>query len=253
MDKHLGILFVGTGKYISLFDDFHRAFSKHWCKEVRRTFFVFSDNVPRIESPDVVHLPTPQESWPYPTLHRYDYFLRHAGSIGQCTHLMFANANLRPITDIFFEELFDGTNTLFGTIHPGFAFAKKNWRHPYPGTFETNKRSTAYVGRQPRIYYAGGLNGGTTEAWLRLSGYLSENILMDKQHNVNGTGWAIWHDESHINHYFNCHQSPKALGPEYLYPEGRILPVPKKVVVLEKARMGGHDYLRGVQALPAAI
>lgn len=246
MDPHLGILFIGTGKYIKLFHDFHRSFEKHWCTEVERTFFVFSDSPPTLKAPNIIHLSTAHEPWPYPTLNRFDYFLRHAKHISQCSHLMFANANLRPIVDIFFNELFDGENTLFGTIHPGFAFAKRTWRKPYPGTFEKNRLSTAYVGNVPRTYYAGGLNGGTTESWLRLSGYLSENIRQDKINNVNGTGWAIWHDESHINHYFNCRQTPKVLGPEYLYPEGRIMPVPKKVVILDKNRLGGHDHLRGI-------
>ncbi len=244
---NLGILFIGTGRYVSLFEGFHESFSRHWCPEVARTFFVLSDQAPTVTAPNIVHLPTPHEPWPLPTLNRYDYFLRHAATIARCNHLMFANANLRPQVDIPFTDLFDGHNELFGTRHPGFALQRRKWYQRHPGTFERNRASTAYAGWNPRIYFAGGLNGGTTEAWLRLSGYLSDNIRLDKANHVNGTGWAIWHDESQINHYFNCRQMPRVLGPEYLYPEGWKLPVEKKVLILDKSRLGGHDHLREVQ------
>ena len=244
MTHHLGILFVGTGKYITLFRDFYDAFSHYLCRGTKITFFVFSDTAPEPAAANIVYLPTPLEPWPLPTLNRYDYFLKNAAVIGQCTHLMFANANLRPVQPICFDEFFDGTHEIFGTRHPGFAFVQKKWYQHYPGTFEKNKRSTAYAGRNPPIYFAGGLNGGTTDAWIRLCGCLSGNIRLDKVNHVNGTGWAIWHDESHINHYFNCRCRPRVLGPEYLYPEGWNLPVEKKIVVLNKAKLGGHDYFR---------
>lgn len=245
-NTRLGVLFVGTGKYISLFDGFFESFDRHWCPNIEKRYFVFSDVKPNIMNSTIEWLPTPFEPWPYPTLNRYDYFLRYADHIGTQTHLVFANANLRPIVDIDFSELFDGQNTLFGVKHPGFAFAKKRLLKPYPGTFETNKRSTAYVGAGPKTYFAGGLNGGLTLDWLRLCGYLSANIAVDKANKVNGTGWAIWHDESQINHYFNRIFPPRVLGPEYLYPEGWSLPVERKVVILDKQKLGGHDYLRSI-------
>ncbi len=246
MEQHLGILFVGTGKYISFFEGFYESFSLHLCRDVRKTFFVFSDSTPQTQGENIVHLYTPHEPWPLPTLNRYTYFLRNAATISQCTHLLFANSNLRPLVDLRFDEFFDGNNELFGTRHPGFAFQKKKWHKPFPGTFETNKKSTAYAGKNPEIYFAGGLNGGTMEAWLRMSGYLSDNTRLDLVNKVNGTGWAIWHDESQINHYFNCRLMPRVLGPEYLYPEGWNLPVEKKILILDKSKLGGHEHLRGL-------
>jgi hypothetical protein len=240
----LGILFVGTGKYINFFDGFFESFQRHWCPGVPKKFFVFSDVRPKIDDSSVVWLHTPFEPWPCPTLNRYSYFLRYAAEIASQTHLIFANSNLRPQLDIKFEELFDGGNNLFGVRHPGFAFAKKKFLRGDPGTFEANRRSTAYLGCGRKIYFAGGLNGGLTADWLRLSGYLSTNIELDKRRMVNGTGWAIWHDESHINYYFNRVESPRILGPEYLYPEGWEMPVDKKVLILDKSKLGGHDFLR---------
>jgi len=247
MSTHIGILFIGTGRYISLFDGFYESFSDFFCPDIEKTFFVFSDQIPNIQASNIKHLPTPHEPWPLPTLNRFDYFLRNARAISACSHLIFANSNLRPLVHVDFEEFFDGENELFGTKHPGFAFQKKKWHQKNPGTFENNKKSTAYAGRNPKTYFAGGLNGGTTEAWLRLCGYLSDNIQQDKKNKINGSGWAIWHDESQINHYFNCRATPKIIGPEYLYPEGWELPVEKKIIILDKSKIGGHDYLRGIK------
>jgi hypothetical protein len=246
MNPQLGILFVGTGRYITLFEGFYESFKRHWCNDVERTFFVFSDTVSSITASDVVHLHIEQEAWPLPTLNRFEYFLKHEGAFKGCTHLMFANSNLRPMVDVHFKEIFDGTNSLFGTKHPGYAFTKRKWYQKCPGAFETNKASTAYPGHFPKIYFAGGLNGGSTAAWLSLCKYLNQNIQIDKKRNVNGTGWAVWHDESQINHYFNKKQFPKVLGAEYLYPEGWDLPVEKKVIILDKSKMGGHDYMRKI-------
>ena len=240
----VGILFIGTGRYAAFFDGFLAAFSRHWFPDVERVFFVYSDVQPTTSDERVVWIPTPHEPWPLPTLHRYDYFLRSATALTRCTHLLFANANLKPLVDIAFEEVFDAPRMLFGVLHPGFAFAKRRLLRPYPGTFETNAHSTAWIGPGRRRYFAGGLNGGTTAEWLRMCGYLSVNIHLDKLRRVNGTGWAIWHDESHVNFYFNRCHPPKVLGPDYLYPEGWSLPVTPKVLVLDKHKLGGHAYMR---------
>ncbi len=147
----LGILFIGTGKYINLFDGFFESFTRHWCPDIKKRYFVFSDTKPNIVNSTIEWLPTPFEPWPHPTLNRYDYFLRYADHLGTQTHLVFANANLRPVVDIEFSELFDEQNTLFGVKHPGFAFIKRRLLQPYPGTFESNKRSTAYVVRPEQL------------------------------------------------------------------------------------------------------
>lgn len=244
----VAILFIGTGKYAQFFDGFFEAFSRHWFPGVDKTFFVYSDLPPTQQSAHVVWVATPHEPWPLPTLHRYDYFLQSAAQLATCTHVVFANSNLRPLVDVAFDDVFASPRMLFGTLHPGYAFKRRTLLRWYPGTFETNPKSTAAIGRGRRRYFAGGLNGGTLAEWLRMCGYLSVNIELDKRRNVNGTGWAIWHDESHINYYFNRCHAPRVLGPEYLYPEGWSLPVTPKVLILDKSRLGGHDFLRAGHA-----
>jgi Glycosyltransferase family 6 len=242
---HVGIFFIGTGKYIQFFADFYASFEKYFFPDVRKTYFVYSDHEPSVVGGNICWKPIVSEPWPLPTLNRFDYFLSNAEQWVGCTHVLFANANLRPLVPIAFDEFFVPETRLFGVRHPGFAFAKKKWYQPYVGTFDKNVKSTAYVPRHAaKTYFAGGLNGGVSEWWLRVCGSLSTNILVDKSNKINGTGWAIWHDESHINHYFNLVIQPRVLGCEYLYPEGWSLPCEKKILILDKRNFGGHDFLR---------
>lgn len=246
----IGILFVGTGKYIDFLPGFIDTFQKHFLPTQRKRYFVYSDKPPKsIQGVDIRYCEVPLEPWPMATLRRYDYFLSNAKEWLECSHVIFANANLRPQNEIEFDEIFgDGSEDVFGTRHPGYAFKKKKiWHRRSPGDFETNPKSTAYMRPGHHIYFAGGFNGGTTEAWLRLSGSLSANIRADLARNVNGTGWAKWHDESHINHYFNEISKPRILSPSYLYPEGWNLPCERKILILDKSKLGGHDALRSIQ------
>ena len=54
---------------------------------------------------------------------------------------------------------------------------------------------------------------------------------------------AIWHDKSHLNKYL-LGKNIKILGTEYGYPEGTGLPIKPKIIILEKGRFGGHNWLR---------
>ena len=238
------MLFIGTGRYAQFFDGFLESFTRHWFPGVDKTFFAFTDVAPRPGEASIVWVPTPHEPWPLPTLNRYEYFIKSIEALTACTHLVFANSNLRPIADVSFDELFGDGSELFGVLHPGYAFTRPRLLRRYPGAFETNSTSTAWIGPGRRRYFAGGLNGGRTPEYLRMCGYLSVNIRLDKVRRVNGRGWAIWHDEGHLNYYFNRCSQPKVVGPEYLFPEGWSLPVTPKVMVLDKAKLGGHAFLR---------
>ena len=59
---------------------------------------------------------------------------------------------------------------------------------------------------------------------------------------------AVWHDESHINKYIT-HNRYKILSPEYAYPEDWKLPFSPKILILDKNKFGGHDFLRGENKL----
>ena len=85
----------------------------------------------------------------------------------------------------------------------------------------------------PKDYVCGGVNGGTTPAFLELCRTLDKRIRRDLQHNV----IALWHDESQINRYILFRHDFRVLDPSFCYPEGwDHLPFPCVVRIRSKAR-----------------
>ena len=69
---------------------------------------------------------------------------------------------------------------------------------PAPGTWEENRNSRAYVGPLKRHKYVhGAVWLGKKESVLQMCELLSSQVEDDLQKNL----IAIWHDESHLNHF----------------------------------------------------
>jgi len=98
------------------------------------------------------------------------------------------------------------------TIHPGFYN-----KHPRHFSYETRQLSKAFVHpSHGKKYYAGGFNGGTSEKFLQMSDTIMKNVDLDLRKNI----IARWHDESHLNWYYNILTKPTLeLSPSYCYPE----------------------------------
>ena len=177
--------------------------------------------------------------WPRNTLMRYQMFLRIREQLERETdYLYFFNSNMQFRVSVGKEFLPDDlSNGLVGCIHPGYC---KNTNLEF--TYDRNPVSTAYIPiGVGEFYYAGGLNGGTTEAFLKMSETILNNIQEDDKKGV----IALWHDESHINRYF-LDNPPKRLSPAYCYPEGWKLPYSEIIRLFDKSNiLGGHAYLRG--------
>ena len=72
-----------------------------------------------------------------------------------------------------------------------------------------------------------------------MSDDLRNNINLDLKNNV----ISKWHDESHLNRYF-LNYPPKVLDPSYSNPEAFYIPFSKKIIQIDKNKLGGHDFLR---------
>ena len=229
----IGILYLCTGKYTVFWPEFYQSFAEKFLPGCEKHFLVFTDakTLEYAANPDVTLFYQEAYDWPYSTLKRFAIFLSQEETLKNYDYLFFFNANLLCKEIITPEEFLPrperGENLLF-VQHPGF-FNKKP---PYY-TYERRAKSTAYVPYNcGRDYLAGGLNGGTAEAFLAMCHELDRRIEQDLANGI----IALWHDESQLNRYAAERQDYRLLDPGYLYPEGWELPFEQKIVVRNKSR-----------------
>lgn len=241
--QKVGILYICTGRYSKFWKKFYKMCEKNFLPDSEKHYFVFTDDrkILALQISNVHPIKQDAEEWPFPTLHRFSYFLRIEDELKKMDFLMFMNANLIVKTKIFKDEILpQNDEKLFVTQHPGY-FDKTNKDF----TYDRNPECSAYIPEgEGKYYFAGGFNGWKTEDFIKLMKILSARIEKDLEKNI----IALWHDESQINRYMYDFEEPfKILSPAYLYPEGWNIPFEKKIIILDKNKKGGHKFLRGIK------
>ncbi|XP_063329055.1 alpha-1,3-galactosyltransferase 2-like [Pelmatolapia mariae] len=79
-------------------------------------------------------------------------------------------------------------------------------------TYDRNPKSKAYM-ETGDFYYHAAVFGGSWKSVKSLAETCYQNIMEDKQNNVE----ALWHDESHLNKYLWLHKPSRVLSPEYCW------------------------------------
>lgn len=208
----IAILYICTGKYNQFFKGFYESCEKYLLPLVPKTYFVWTDNDYLSEGCDNVIIYHKEcAGFPADSLFRFETFLQAEEQLKSFDYIYFFNANAMFLRTISEEFLPDESGLAMG-IWPG-RFEKE---HPMFHPYERNKKSLAYVAPYGRnyTYYMGGLNGGTSEAYLQMIRSLAYNIRNDYERGI----IAKVHDQSHINAYLRNHPCKK-LGREFCLPE----------------------------------
>jgi len=218
----VGLLVIATGKYDQFIPMLYKSMKKYFLINHDVTMFVFTDQeIPNKDG--LVSFPHTHESWPNPTLKRYHVFDKYKEELLKMDYLYYCDADMRFVSEVGDEVLPNSESNLIATEHPGFYGGRR-------GTYETRLESTAYVSdNEGECYFAGGFNGGTTEAFLKMSAVIKERVDKDLEKGI----IAIWHDESQMNRYL-IDNKPSVLDPSYCYPESWDLPFEKKLLALDK-------------------
>ena len=239
----VGILYICTGRYSSFWKDFYLHTEKDFLPDTEKHYFVWTDDKEIIkEAQNSANIKTYRqktEPWPFPTLKRFEYFLRAEEDLSKMDHLIFMNANLIVMEKILSGEVLpSGDERIFVTLHPGFYN-----KTPDEFTYDNNPGCAAYIAPgEGQHYFAGGFNGGRTEDYLKMIRFLAGRVEEDLKKKI----IALWHDESYLNRYIFDYDKPyRILDPGFLYPEGWDIPFEQKILILDKNKKGGHDYLRG--------
>lgn len=240
--KNIGILYICTGKYKIFWQAFYESMERFFIPDYSKTYYIFTDDLKYFdkyaENPKLKLTYQQKQEWPYPTLLRFDIFKQKSHDLTTMDYLFFFNANMICVSEVSAEILPDEKQRLVVVQHPGYYNS-----NVASFTYDQNPLSSACIPPgEGQYYFMGGLNGGLTPYYLELINTLSKNINDDLKKGI----IALWHDESHLNHYM-LGKSPKILSPSYGYPEGLDLPFEKKILIRDKNKYGGHDFLRNKQ------
>lgn len=231
MKKSIGILYICTGSYVLFWKEFYESFQKKFLPEYERKYFVFtdSDKIYAQENPLVKRITIESQPWPLITLFRFSTFLKIEEELKNCDYLMFSNANMVCDEIIKSEEFLPRKaekEVLSVTTHPGY-FGKKAICFPY----ERSKKSTAYIPWNcGENYVIGAMFCGTSNAFIKMSKMLKQNIEEDLKKNI----IAKWHDESQLNRYIINKSGIRILSPEYCYPFGMKVDYNRKISAVSK-------------------
>ena len=164
---NVGLLVVATGKYISFVHPLIESARKHFCRNHRVTYFVFTDQ--ELDPPeDVVRIDQRRLGWPYDTMMRYQMYLDHWEKLSKQDYLFACDADMLFVGDVGDEIL----GKRVATLHPGFVGKR--------GSYETNSRSKAYIGaKEGSCYFAGGFYGGERDSFLHILTTNMEHIEDD--------------------------------------------------------------------------
>ena len=243
----VAILYISTGKYIVFWDEFYTSSEKYFLPQSSKEYFVFTDSetIPHQEGNNVHIIPHKQLGWPYDTLMRFHVFSQIEDQLKSFDYVFFFNANMLFVSPVTEEEFLPTGKTddgLMVTLHPGY-FNQPVEKFPYENS---EKDSLAFIPPgEGKNYFMGGLNGGISKSYIELILSLKENTQKDLDNHI----IAKWHDESHLNRYM-IGRNPKILSPAFGYPEGRKLPFEPKIIIRDKTRYGGHDFLRNLKSSP---
>lgn len=221
----IAILYICTGKYNQFFEGFYGSCERFLLTRAEKTYFVWTDNDHLVDGLENVHLYHKDcAGFPNDSLFRFELFLQAEDELKLYDYIYFFNANAEIIRSIGDEILPNETGLSMG-IWPG----KREHQHPMFYPYERNKKSLAYIAPYGKnyIYFMGGLNGGTSEEYLKMIRVLAKNIRNDYNKGI----IAKVHDESHINAYLRTHACKK-LDREFCLPEEWIQTGDKPKIIL---------------------
>lgn len=219
----VGLCITATNKYVNFAKELVISARKHFLKNCDVSYYIFTNNLLEIhEEKDVKLFQVSHRSWPYSTLMRFNFYKQYFNQMAGNDYLFAIDADMLFVADINEGIL----GNYVGVKHPGFWDKNIN-----QFTYEFNHLSTACINKKKaKFYFAGGFYGGSKEGFFNIINTCDNNIAIDLSKNF----IAIWHDESHLNKFFNENSPDVILSPSYCFDERLNLPFEKKIIAIVK-------------------
>jgi histo-blood group ABO system transferase len=218
------IITIATNTYIQFVERLLNNIEENFLNGHDIKCLLFTDH--EVETSDNVKVSQIEHKrWPEPALKKYNYINSESEYLKDFDYIYLFDADVAIVDSVGEEVLQD----LVGVLHPYKYFEDKK---VYP--YEKRKQSTAYVADEDHDkYYAAAFVGGRSVNFLSMAKTIAERVEEDEKNGI----IAKWHDESHLNKYFN-QNSITSLSPSYMFPEELIghpqYPFEPKIVALKK-------------------
>lgn len=200
------IITIATGRYIQFVEKLLDSIEDNFLCGSEISCLLFTDNDVEEVSDNIKISKIEHKTWPEPALKKYNYIHSERKYLKDFDYVYLFDADVYFVDNVGEEVLKD----LVGVLHPYKILEDKS---VYP--YESRKESTAYVDDKDRDkYYAAAFVGGKSEHFLKMADVISKRVTADEERNI----IAVWHDESHLNKYFN-ENPPFELSPSYMFPE----------------------------------
>jgi hypothetical protein len=218
----IGFITMGTGDYCKYITENLVSFHKYFLPKYERKFLYITDDESYTPPIDSEFIKFPFYKWPLATLYKPKAISLTYNKLKNCDIIYWIDVDLKCIdyiTDV--NDVFPTKDHPIACVsHCGWLNDEGNEVTHYP--YELNPKSTAFVRDIYKVpYHQACLFGGFTNEFYSMIRTLDKNIDKDLQNDI----IAIWHDESHLNRYFqdNC---PKSIPKTYARPEamGVLLP-----------------------------
>lgn len=212
---NIGFICICTGKYILYLDQLLSSFITNFVPDTNKFFFVFTDeDIPtyiekyQTDKIKIIYIKQKNIGWPYDSLYRFKMINKNKELLNKYNldNMFFCNINLKCRSLINLNEIIISDIGMIACLHPGY-YKKTKF------SYEKNPNSTAYI-KKGNEYYQGCFFGGDYKSFMKMSDELENNIDIDEKKGI----IAIWHDESHLNCYFNKYKPINVLEPNYAYP-----------------------------------
>lgn len=219
------VITIATGRYIQFVEKLLDSIENNFLVDHDINCLLFTDNDLEETSDNIKVSKIEHKVWPEPALKKYNYISSEKEYLKNFDYVYLFDADVYFVDKVG-EEVFED---LIGVLHP-YKILEDKTVYPY----EPRKESTAYVSDEKRDkYYAAAFVGGKSESFLKLASVISERVIQDEKNNI----IAVWHDESHLNKYFN-ENPPVSLSPSYMFPEELInhpnYPWKPKIIAVNK-------------------
>lgn len=218
------IVTIATNKYIQFVERLLTDVENYFLKGNEIQCLLFTDQ--EIETSENIKVSyIEHKPWPEPAMKKYNYINSESQYLKSFDYIYLFDADVAIVDEVGSEVLED----LIGVLHP-YKILEDKSTYPY----EKRKESTAYVeDKEHDKYYAAAFVGGKATTFLKMAKVISERVETDEKNGI----IAKWHDESHLNKYFN-ENPPTVLSPSYMFPEELIgnqhYPFFPKIVALKK-------------------